>query len=87
MAEPKKAHSFSYENGAVTITGVKEVKSFSDREVILTLEDCGLSVRGEGMSVSELDTATGVVRVSGILRNIGYTPTAEPLGFLRRLLK
>lgn len=87
MSEMKKAHSFCYENGAVNLTGVKEVKSFTDREVVLTLEDSGLVVRGEGLSVSELDTSTGIVKVTGTLSHIGYTGTGEPLSFLKRLLK
>ena len=87
MSEIKKAHSFCYENGAVNLTGVKEVKSFTDREVVLTLEDSGLVVKGEGLSVSELDTSTGIVRVTGTLNHIGYTRAAEPISFLKRLLK
>lgn len=83
----KKVHSFCYENGAVSLTGVKEVKSFTDREVVLSLEDSGLVVRGENLSVSELDTNTGIVKVTGTLNHIGYTRASEPMGFLKRLLK
>lgn len=76
MEEKKgeKPHRFTLENrtsGAVT--GVRDVKSF-DEKVILLATDYGLiTIKGEELHVSLLDLEKGEVELSGQVDSIVYT--------------
>ncbi len=67
----------------VKITGVREVESFDEGSVVL-LTECGeLTLEGEGLHVSTLDTARGVVSVDGRIGAVFYGDTAPQKRGLR----
>ena len=60
------------------IAGVTEVESFDEHSVVL-VTDCGdMTVEGEGLHVSTLDIARGVVEVSGRIGGIYYSDASVP---------
>ena len=68
------------------ITGVREVESFDEQTVVL-LTDCGeMTLEGEGMHVSTLDIARGVVAVDGRIGAVYYGDTQPARRGLRARL-
>lgn len=59
MAE--KQHSLRYENGLLTVCGVMQVISISEKEAEFKLENGLFVVRGSGLNVTRLDKEQGVV--------------------------
>ena len=54
------------------IEGVREVESFDEQSVVL-LTDCGeMTLEGDGLHVSTLDMARGVVAVDGRIDAVLY---------------
>ena len=64
----------------LTLTGVTEVVSFDETGVLL-VTTCGqLSVEGEDLHVTTLNTRDGVVVVTGILNGLLYENETTPEG-------
>ena len=63
----------------IDITGVKEVLSFDDREVVTVTSEGEMTVEGEDLKVGILDTDKGVVSVDGKISAVIYydTPPKE----------
>ena len=60
------------------IEGVCEVESFDEQSVVL-LTDCGeMTLEGEGLHVSTLDMARGVVAVDGRIDAVLYADNIVP---------
>ncbi|MBR6751089.1 MAG: YabP/YqfC family sporulation protein [Clostridia bacterium] len=83
----KTAHSFSYSNGVLALTGVKEVIGFSEKEVEIALFNRGISVKGRDLKVASFDRESGNLRVEGALDGLNYTTSQEKLSFVKRLFK
>lgn len=57
----------------IDVTGVREVTSFDESEVIL-ITDCGeMSIEGSELRVGTLDTGCGVVAVDGKISAVYYS--------------
>ena len=85
MAE--REHSLTMENRKnMSLTGVSDVKEFSDGKVILKTTLGGLLIRGKKLEISHLDTDAGLLKVSGEIDLIKYT-TASGGGVLEGLFK
>ena len=69
-----KKHTLSLDGRSrMQITGVGDVQSFDEQSVVLTT-DCGeLSVEGDGLHVSTLDIARGLVDIDGRISLIAYS--------------
>lgn len=75
MAE--KAHSLSLsDRQSMSLTGVSDVKEFSDNKISLKTALGGLLIRGKKLNMSHLDTDTGVLSISGEIDMIKYTTSA-----------
>ncbi len=75
--EPKparmRAHSIQIDNRErVSITGVNDVESFNEQEVILSTEQGDLVVTGEGLHISRLNLDEGQLVVGGLVSGIEY---------------
>ena len=55
-----------------TITGVRDVTSFDEKEIRLVTEEGKLSVRGEGLHVKQLDLQKGEVELQGRIDQLVY---------------
>lgn len=61
-----RSHSIHIENRELmSITGVKDVGSFNDNEIILMTDGGGLSVEGSELHITKLDLDEGQVIVEG----------------------
>ena len=67
------------------IEGVRGVVSFDEQSVVLQTECGELVVEGEGLHVSTLDMARGVVALTGRVSAFLYADEAAPKKGLRKL--
>jgi sporulation protein YabP len=63
------------ERRKATISGVAEVESFNDQEVIMALDDCTLSLLGEQLHISKLNLDEGQLVVEGNIFSLDYSDT------------
>ena len=61
-----------------TITGVRDVTSFDEKEIRLVTEDGKLSVRGEGLHVRQLDLQKGEAEIQGRIDQLVYLNKKQP---------
>jgi sporulation protein YabP len=80
-------HQLNYVKNQLSLTGVKEVVSFEDRTVVLSLHDRGMIVKGEGLSVAELNLKSGILKINGAVLNMSYTKMHEKLSLVKKLFK
>ena len=72
---------------SLEINGVKEVVSFDDGGAVVLTEDGELCVEGTGIRISNLDTDSGKVSVTGRIDAMIYSvePTDKKRGIRHRL--
>jgi sporulation protein YabP len=80
-------HQLNYFKNQLSLSGVKEVVSFEERVVVLSLSDRGMVVKGEGLTVAELNLKSGILKINGSVLNIAYTKTHEKLSLVKKLFK
>ncbi|WP_177505223.1 YabP/YqfC family sporulation protein [Anaerosinus sp.] len=72
----------------LTIDGATSLGSYDEKEISMDTESGMLNVRGEGMTVKELNLEEGKIVVEGKIKSIGYEENnKERRGLLNRLLK
>ena len=86
QAGPKRPHNLMMEGrGKLTLSGVDEVESFDEREIVMRTGEGTLYIAGEGLSVSRLSVDSGDVNVQGRVSELRYEETAERRGLFGRL--
>ncbi|NLZ28989.1 MAG: sporulation protein YabP [Firmicutes bacterium] len=86
-------HRLTLENREeMEITGVMNVDSFDDEEVVMDTEQGLLAVRGENLNIKHLNLDQGEVRIAGMILELAYSdqkPGARDRGkgFFERLFK
>ena len=64
--KPAAFHSLMLERQkGGTITGIREVISFDEKEILLHTEEGKLSIKGEGLHVKHLDLKSGQLSLEG----------------------
>lgn len=67
--------------GRIEISGVLNVDSFDDQEIVLETEQGLLAMRGEEMHIKHLNLEQGQLLIEGFLLEMAYS---EKKGFLRK---
>ena len=75
------------ERERLAVTGVEEVVSFHEEEIVLRTVKGLLSVRGRGLRVDRLEKTGGELAVSGLVTDLGYEEDRTAQGFFARLLR
>ena len=80
------SHSLTLENRErLNLTGISDVDSFNEEEV-LAICSCGeLSIKGEMLHIEELNLETGTVCVSGKISSFSYSEKFSSSSLLKRL--
>ena len=81
------AHSFSYINGEITVTGVLDVKEFGSTEILAALEGESLSIKGSEFKIISVDLKEGRLITTGKVSSMQYGGGLTGGSFLRRLFK
>ncbi|MDD4564683.1 MAG: sporulation protein YabP [Eubacteriales bacterium] len=73
----------------LSITGVTDIESFNEENILLILENGGLIIKGENLHVQKLDLDEGMVLISGAISAAVYTEKKDKQekGFLKKILK
>ena len=74
------------ERSALTMTGVTEVVSFDETQVILQTSLGTLTVQGQQLQLKTLSVEGGQVAVDGLVSGLAYEEPRQSGGWLRRLL-
>ena len=75
---PEK-HAFRLdERRHAVITGVTDVSSFDENEIVLRVEGSQLVIGGEGLHVGRLLLEEGRVDVEGRIDSLAYEPSKSP---------
>ena len=72
-AAVKKPHNIAMEGRKqLSVSGVEEVESFDEQEIVMTTVCGGLVIRGEDLSISRLSVDSGDVNVQGMITSLCY---------------
>lgn len=71
----------------LSISGVAEVESFDDNEVIALTSQGNLIVRGSGLHIGSLNVETGDLNVDGLITSLVYEETGPSNSLWSRLFK
>jgi len=81
-AKPAKAHSIILEGRAkLAVSGVEEVESFDENEIVMQTVQGNLRVQGSDLHVDKLDLVSGELTVTGLVTALDYAEVA-PSGSL-----
>lgn len=72
------------------VTGVKEVDSFSEEEILLQTEEGRLRVKGSGLHIQALDLKEGILTMEGRTDSLTYLSKGEKVqaeSFMKRLFR
>ena len=73
---------------SLEVTDVKDVGSFSEEEVLMTLSENRLIIKGEGLHMVQLDLEDGRALLSGKIHSLTYTKQRKKVaGLWKRLWK
>lgn len=71
----------------MTLTGVSDVDSFDEQTIIVRTAMGELTVRGEGLHISRLNTETGELNITGNISAMAYTDDRAKSGILSRMFR
>ena len=81
-------HSVTLESRSkLTVSGVTDVGSYDDVSAIVYTSMGQMSIRGEGLKISKLNTDFGELIITGRIFGVVYTDDREKTGLFGRLLK
>jgi len=89
FAEPmQKSHQLTMENRKkLKITGVSDVDSFSDTSVCADTSMGKLTVKGENLKISRLNTEEGELVIDGKVNSMEYTKKKEKGNFFENIFR
>ncbi len=71
----------------LSVSGVGDVDSFDDRQIILRTTKGSLIIRGSELHIDKLSLDTGELAVTGLISDLGYEETAPGGSLWSRLFK
>ena len=71
--QPAGVHCFSLENRRkAVITGVQDIHSFNENEILLQTEAGKVQIKGEQLHVKSLDLEKGEAEIEGKVNSVSY---------------
>lgn len=58
---------------AISLTGVKKVRSTEPAQVVALLDNCGIIIQGTNLSVQNVNIPSGILELVGQINSIKYT--------------
>lgn len=71
----------------LSVSGVEDVDSFDDRQIVLRTTQGSLILRGSELHIDRLSLETGELGVTGLITELGYEETAPGGSLWSRLFK
>ncbi len=73
---------------SISVTGVTESDNFNDEEIILYTSYGQITIKGENLQISVLNTESGDVTASGKVNSVTYSDRTEKRqGFFSKVLR
>lgn len=84
-----KTHNVIMENRrSLTITGVMDIDSFDEQQVIVFTEQGELTIKGVNLHINKIDVDSGDLLMEGEVDSISYSENQpQKGGFLARLFR
>ncbi len=80
-------HQFTLENREkMEVTGVINVESFDDEEIIMETEQGLLAIKGNGLHVKNLNLEQGEVKITGFIMELAYSERKGRAGIQNKSL-
>lgn len=72
----------------IKVTGISDVESFDENEIILYTSEGGIILVGEDFKINRLSVETGEVEIQGFINEVKYTnSTQSNAGFWSKIFK
>lgn len=81
----KAHHVIMEERSKLSITGVEDVSSFDEDEIIMRTSQGDLIVRGSGLHIGKLTLDSGEVSIDGMVTELCYQEVRQAGGLWSRL--
>lgn len=86
--ETVSAHKLELDrHRALSMTGVKAVPVFTDKNMTVKLDEGSLLITGRGLSVKHLDVEGGKLLINGDVTSLRYTDQASPTSFVKKIFR
>jgi sporulation protein YabP len=87
--EKKAVHSIIIENRRkIVLTGVKEVESFNENDMIIITTAGALRIRGRNLDVGKISVESGDLEMTGTVISIHYSDTERsPNNIITKLFR
>lgn len=84
---PESGHHILLESRShLAVSGVEEVESFDENQIVMATTAGELIVRGEDLHIEQLSLDGGELKVEGRVESLIYEAPKEKGGFFARLL-
>jgi len=89
MQNTAKTHNVIIENRKKAVmTGVKDVESYNDSEMIIITEAGNLKLKGKGLELIKISTETGDLEITGEITSLQYSDSVRtPNNFITKLFR
>jgi len=83
-----KSHTVTIDNRErISITGVIDVDSFNENEVILRTDQGELVLTGSGLHIARLNLDDGQLILGGLIESVEYDPVTEQKKLFARVFR
>ncbi len=72
---------------AMSVTGVEDVPTFTDKNVVIRLKGETLTVSGQNLAVKSLDIGEGKLQIEGQVNALKYSSSTAPTSFAKRIFR
>lgn len=81
-----RPHALSMEDRCrLTVTGVEDVLSFDETDIVMKTAQGDLSVHGSGLHIGKISLDVGELKVEGTISELRYEEPVQQGGFFARL--
>ena len=57
---------------SLAVTGVEDVESFDENEIVMNTSQGNLIVRGSGLHIGKINLDVGEIKVEGVINDLSY---------------
>lgn len=83
-----KTHTVTIDNRErISITGVIDVDSFNENEVVLSTDQGELIIAGSGLHITRLNLDDGQLILGGLVESVEYDPVVEQKKLFSRVFR
>ena len=84
--QPKSKSILNLENQeALSVTGIKKVKTAEPHQVVATMEHCTMVISGKNLSVQNISVREEILEIVGEIESIRYTTAATKKFSIRKI--